>query len=322
MQRVIRLIAAVAVAVAPAVIAVAWVRAQRDRLPAELATHWSGRGGPDGFTTREAFATGIGAAAAVTVGITLVWALAWNRAARALVRVIGLAVLAGVSGTIAGLAVMVVVPNLDLVDPATASVGPESALLLPLMLGLPVVTWWVHGRPPRDAGGTARPVDPALPRGTGATAYVETFTPWLLAILLFVVVAAIGVLIIAAGLPWVGAELVVLAAGVAWMTRCTIRVREVDGLTLRGGPVSVRVPVHEFAGARVVVSIDPFSEFGGWGLRVVPGATALVTRRGPGVELTRADGRRFVMTSADPEGLAGVLNTLADGRVSGSSAPR
>ena len=322
MQRVIRAIVAVAVTVAPMAVAVAWVRAQRDRLPAELATHWSSNVGPDGFTDRPAFESGIGGACAVTVAAALVWAVVWHRAARARVRAVGLAVLAGISGTIAGLAVMIVVPNLDLVDPTTADVGPESALLLPLMLGMPVAVWWIHGGPPGDSGGVGRDVDAALPRLSDSTEYIETFTPWRVAIVLFAAVGATGVVVIALGLPWVGAEIMVLAAVVAWMTRCTIRVRRLDGLTLRGGPVSMRVPVFEFAGARVVEWIEPFGEYGGWGLRVVPGATALVTRRGPGVELIRADGRRIVMTSEDPERLAGVLNSLADGLVSGSSGIR
>jgi hypothetical protein len=63
-----------------------------------------------------------------------------------------------------------------------------------------------------------------------------------------------------------------------------------------------------------VVSVDPMSDFGGWGLRWVIGPThkgrwGVVTRSGPGVEVFRRDGRSIVVTVDDPGTAAAVVET-------------
>jgi hypothetical protein len=58
------------------------------------------------------------------------------------------------------------------------------------------------------------------------------------------------------------------------------------------------------------------ADFGGWGFRWVIGPTrkgrwGLVTRRGPGLEVFRHDGRSIVVTVDDAGTAAAVLETYA-----------
>ncbi|QIM16697.1 hypothetical protein G7067_10230 [Leucobacter insecticola] len=61
-----------------------------------------------------------------------------------------------------------------------------------------------------------------------------------------------------------------------------------------------------------VAQISPFSEFGGWGLRWVPGGFGLVMRTGEGIVVTRKGGRSFTVTIDDAETGAALLAAAAD----------
>ena len=65
-----------------------------------------------------------------------------------------------------------------------------------------------------------------------------------------------------------------------------------------------------------VVTVDPMADFGGWGIRWVVGPSrkgrwGVVTRRGPGLEVVRRDGRSIVVTVDDAGTAAAVLETYA-----------
>jgi hypothetical protein len=67
-------------------------------------------------------------------------------------------------------------------------------------------------------------------------------------------------------------------------------------------------------------TIDPLADFGGWGIRWVIGPNrkgrwGIVTRRGPGLEVFRHDGRSIVVTLDDAGTAAAVLETYASKRV-------
>jgi hypothetical protein len=59
-----------------------------------------------------------------------------------------------------------------------------------------------------------------------------------------------------------------------------------------------------------VVSVAPLGDYGGLGLRHRRGVTAVATRGGEALEVTRADGRRLVLTVDDAATAAGVLQAL------------
>lgn len=75
------------------------------------------------------------------------------------------------------------------------------------------------------------------------------------------------------------------------------------------------VPAADLATAGVV-AVDPMADFGGWGIRWVIGPSrkgrwGVVTRRGPGLEVVRRDGRSIVVTVDDAGTAAAVLETYA-----------
>lgn len=75
------------------------------------------------------------------------------------------------------------------------------------------------------------------------------------------------------------------------------------------------IPTSNLSKAGVVV-VDPVADFGGWGLRWVigpdhKGRWGVITRRGPGLEVFRRDGRSIVVTVDDAGTAAAVLETYA-----------
>lgn len=68
-----------------------------------------------------------------------------------------------------------------------------------------------------------------------------------------------------------------------------------------------RVRLAEVTGVSIV-DVRP-GDFGGYGVRSVPGATGIITRSGPALQVQRGD-RRLVITVDDPAGAAGVLEGL------------
>lgn len=76
--------------------------------------------------------------------------------------------------------------------------------------------------------------------------------------------------------------------------------------SLAGWP-KFEIPVADIESVRAV-DIDPFAEFGGWGLRYgLNGRYGVVLRRGEALEVTRVGGRRFVVTVDDAQTAAAAL---------------
>lgn len=306
-----RLVTALAVVAAPVLITVPLVLSWRDRLPSRLASHWGLGPEPDSFTDRDAFLDGWAVAALVAVGLCVVIALLMRRGRRIAVVVMG-----GVTGFLAALGLVLALPNLDLADPREATVNWEAAVPLALMMAVAGLAWWVHG--PADEPVVAADAPPAreLPRlapGTPAQ-YDEVQVHWASTVVVFALMAGLAVVISIVLTPWLGVELIIVGALVAWPSRSRVRVSAPEGVALAGGFVTHRVPIAEVTGAQVRDDVNPFAEFGGWGLRYRGKSVGLVVKKGAGVEVGRTDARRAVITCSDPERLAAVINTLADER--------
>jgi hypothetical protein len=302
--------AAVLVGVAPAAVVLVLVLSWRERLPAQLATHWTLGDRPDGFTARDEFIDGWAVATVAAVSIAAVVTLSIRRGRR-----VGAMVTGAVSAFMASLGLLVSLPNLDLADPQEAEIGWAAMLPIPLMVGFAGLAWWVHGRPNEPARSATRPPAAELPRlapGEPAS-YTETMTNWVFVAAMLALFIVIGVVESARDSPWLGLEFVVLGLGLAWFGRTTVRAVD-TGLTLSSGPIRHRISIDELVGARVLDRVRPVSEFGGWGLRYTRRTIALVPRSGPAVEAARTERRRVVITCRDPSRLAAVLNTLADRR--------
>lgn len=61
-----------------------------------------------------------------------------------------------------------------------------------------------------------------------------------------------------------------------------------------------------------VAHINPLGDFGGWGLRWMPGRTGIVLRDGPGMLITRIDGSVLGITIDDAETAAAALSEAAE----------
>jgi hypothetical protein len=293
-----------------------WAWSVRDRLPAEVAAHW-GTGGQ--VTRTEPLVThlvtfgAIVALVVVAAGVPAVLArlpVAVRRMLAGCAAWTGTLLAAGQVGGLRG--------QLGLAD-GMAAPSPTAGLAVGALVGVPVavaVAAAAREAPHRVPAASPPPAD--LPRvdGAGSGGEPPTFeasTHGSRGVRVAGVVAAAPLVLLApvAGW-WIAVVGVLVAALVLAGSRFTTRVDD-DGLTVRAaGWTMVTVPVAEVAEARVV-EVDPFWEFGGWGLRVdVHGRTGVVARPGEAVEVLRGDGSRVVVTVDDATTAAGALNTRAD----------
>jgi hypothetical protein len=86
------------------------------------------------------------------------------------------------------------------------------------------------------------------------------------------------------------------------------------GLTVRGplGLPSYTVPLDEVAAVEVV-RVSALGDYGGWGWRIGRrGAPGVVLRSGEALQVTRGDGRRFVVTVDGAAEAAALLAALTD----------
>jgi hypothetical protein len=85
---------------------------------------------------------------------------------------------------------------------------------------------------------------------------------------------------------------------------------DANGMKVRlGGILTVRKIALEEVDAARAIHLEP-TQWGGWGYRMIPGATAVVLRRGDGIEVVLEGGRRFGVTVDDAATGAAVLNGL------------
>lgn len=185
-----------------------------------------------------------------------------------------------------------------------------------------LLTWWLL---PREAPSTdgVQAVD-ALPIRPGElagwTGRVE-LPAWFMA--LIATAAAVLIVLGVSLLLTVGPHLwpVMLAPAllllVLLLTAQFVVTAGPHGFTVRSaiGWPRLRIPPANLAKAGVI-AVDPMADFGGWGLRWVIGPSrkgrwGFVTRRGPGLEVFRRDGRSIVVTVDDPVTAAAVLEAYA-----------
>lgn len=296
-------------------------------VPEPAAIHW-GLDGADGFGPRWtplALLIGLGGGTVLLFALIALFShrLPQKGAAApipqpqwsATARLLG-AVSLGTAGMLAMLAIASTAAQRGLTDAADAAdITPWVPVLLLVMLGLAVAGWFLQ------------PSVPVLPDSSGAAAtplplaeheravWMKTVTvartgQVVLGIGVFVVVA-MSVLLLAQGIAagWIAAG-VALVLVVLVSTGLTFRVRaSAAGLRVRSvaGWPRVEILPAEIASARAV-QVDPFAEFGGWGYRFgMDGRRGIVLRKGDALEVTRTNGRVFVVTVDDAATAASVL---------------
>lgn len=107
---------------------------------------------------------------------------------------------------------------------------------------------------------------------------------------------------------------VVIGLAAFGLSRGTVTVDE-RGLSVRtalGWP-KFRVPIDDVASV-ATQEVSGLAEFGGYGVRAIPGAFGVILRNGDAISVTRRNGRRFVVTVDDAATGAGLLQAYAQRR--------
>jgi hypothetical protein len=115
------------------------------------------------------------------------------------------------------------------------------------------------------------------------------------------------------GIAWIVSALAVLLfVLIATTAAFHVRVDE-RGLTVRSvvGLPRFRVPLDDIATVQVA-DVAAMGEYGGFGIRGLPGRLAVVMRSGTGIRVTRRDGRTFTVTVADAATGASLLEALVE----------
>jgi len=200
---------------------------------------------------------------------------------------------------------------------------PTIPMLLGAALGLlaGALAWFLLPREPALEEDAVAPAPLPLRSGetaawTGRVVMPPAFTAALAGVVLLTTAAATLATVVAgprAAFAFIApaAILIALVALASWRVTAGA-----NGLTVRAwlGWPAFRVPAAGIRRARVV-DVDPFAEFGGWGLRWAPGPRrgrfGVIVRGGRALEVERTDGRAFVVTIDDAETAAAVLNAAA-----------
>lgn len=296
------------------------------RLPDPVAIHWGANGAPDGFGP--GWVT-IVLTALIGIGIPALMAGSTLPALRQgdhgpSYRFIG-AMTPAVTGFLVVLLTWSQVMQAGLSD-ATAAPSIFLPLIVSLLFGVLVglVSWFVQ---PQQAaapqvGDTVEPLDVAayeraawmreVSMAPVAMALIVTsvLATWVAAVVAWFVSAS-------AAVPWILVATAVLLTLALSTLDFRVRVNE-SGLSVTSvlGYPRFNVPLAEIASV-CSVTVNPTGEFGGWGLRWVPGRFGVVMRAGEAIEVERKSGRAFVVTVDDSRTAVALLKGLV-GRESGA----
>lgn len=323
----IGLILPLAVITASTIVLAVWL----PRMPDPAATHWGAVGGPDGFG---APATYVWLNVGLGYGLTLMmWAMAslsspkrsaglWSPHQRFLVAVT------------AGFAVFTSINNLA---SAAVQLDLEDAHLAPAIGGLMLISFGVwaivsiaawFAQPRLDLRlDPENPADPLPLAGSERAVWFGEVRPskvylWVVGGGVVVVTAATVMVFLVPVAPeelWTMAItrvlmvavmvlIVVLCVAGAWF-KVRIDASGLEARSVIGWP-TFRLPASDVQHVEAA-QINPFAEFGGWGLRWTPGRFGLVMRTGEGILATRTDGRLFAVTVDDSVRAAAMLSSAA-----------
>jgi uncharacterized membrane protein len=279
-----------------------------NRLPDPVASHWNAAGVPDAALGRIADTVLLVlVTATIAYGPIVAARLPMPRRQAQLL----VAVANGGAVLLATVRVASVRANLD--APTWEAAGRLGAGTFLVAVGLGVVAglvgWLAAGDRPDLMPTTSAPAEIAVEPGEavvwtgGASGSAGRWVP-----LVLVLAAGLSALVAPAEARTtllIVLPVVALAVAAFGQVRVTVGPR---GLAVAAGWLGwprLRVPIEDVADV-AVEDVAPMS-YGGWGLRKVPGATAVVVRAGQGLRVERRDGRAFVVTVDDAARGAGVL---------------
>lgn len=175
-------------------------------------------------------------------------------------------------------------------QPAQQTAGEPSLPVAPLSLAPGERAVWMQ---------TTTSSRPAVVAITAAILLVAGITIWLA----FTAEPAVA---------WItGIVTVLLIAAAASTLSFAVRVDD-SGLTVTSvlGLPRFHVPLDEVEAVRAT-SVIPMADFGGWGIRYLPGRFGVVLRSGEAIEVARRSGRLFVVTAPDAGTGAALLEALS-----------
>lgn len=308
-----RAIAAIAAMLIPLGVVLASFFLWRERLPAEIATHWSGAGVVDGvmtvpqFLTLALLMTGV---PALLTAVAVLWPGASAHARRNTVVILGVVAGAGAASWLTS-----VTATMQAGDPYQAALGPWAVLSV-VAAGYGVIPYLLLPVPrlvPQDVDDRI-----IVPPGTDI-AWSRTVTAtlflWVAAAL-----AIVGMVLYLVKLAkGDGAEALIDVLGIVFAAVVVLffsRFRvTADWRGLRVVSWLFRIPLKRIRLADIVAveagELRPM-EWGGWGYRISSGRSALILRAGPGLIVTTTNQRQFAITLAEPDVPAAVLATLRD----------
>ncbi len=296
-----------------AALGVVAARVWSSQLPDRIATHWSGTQ-PDGFTSPTTSAWTL---AVITVlvggGCTAVAALANTLLhLRRTMLLIGSTVV----GLITVLQLAILGTQRDTVDVGNVEV-PGWALAVGTVVGFSVgLLGAVLLRDHRERVTTEEPPPASLPRADVDLPIVESLGAGRIALVVLFTTLTAGAAVTCwlAQSWWPVAIFVPLAVLPVSLMRYELVVDRAGVHVTSLGMAAFDYSIDEITGASVR-EVEPFADYGGWGLRVRGrGDYAVATSKGPAVFVTFANGQRLTITTPRAEHIAGTLNTLASQR--------
>lgn len=316
-----RMIAAISGVIPLVVVMVSWFVWQ-DRLPAELASHWSGTGKADGFST-----TG----AALTLGLLLTGIPALVGLIAACIGTMRPAMLRGILG-FAGMASGMGAATWLLSAGLTLQAGSAEGAVLGWWLVAVMASFLFGAVPyflaPKPRFTTTRH-EVRIPLGKQESgAWSRTITSKMLLLIPFLLLILTGVLFIPeftkgdAASIWIGAGAMLVSAVLASLIahlQVTVDWRGLRIVSTLGRIPLKRIALEDIAAVEVT-ELRP-SEWGGWGYRVMPGRSAVIMSAGPGLIVTTTADKQFAVTVQDAETAASLLLALRDRQHDGGTRP-
>ncbi|NLA36314.1 MAG: DUF1648 domain-containing protein [Actinobacteria bacterium] len=316
-------IAAIAIPVVATAVGLALQLSALGDLPDPIAINFGGNGEPGAFAPAW---VSIALLAAIGLGIPLAMALSALSGLRlggqgGFYRLTG-TLAAGMSTFIAALSSALTLGQKGLADAKDADISPVAlGVAIAITAVAAAVAWFIQ---PADAADHDRrqPVKPYdLAPGERAVWLSEASMSHRAIAMLGLAVVALwvgaGVAWVLSADPWTALLLAVVALvlTLAVFATAAFRVRiDAHGLTARSlaGVPRFGVPLDEIESV-ALVDVNPIAEFGGYGLRRVPGRFGVIVRSGQAISVQRRDGGlEFVITARDSATGAALLTALLE----------
>jgi hypothetical protein len=308
-----RIAAAVVSLFVPAAVVLVSYFLWRDTLPPAIASHWSGFGAADDAMPPGVFlavSLGMTGIAAIAGAIVALWPGVNPSTRRAVLLVAGI-----IAGMGAQTWLTSTLLTMQAGDPYDVVLGWWS-LLSVVALAYGLVPFYLSPKPTL----VARDVPSRLNFAPGESgAWSRTVTAYLFVWIAVALVALEGILIgfsLANGdTSTVLFALVVMAIVIVILVSFSRFRVTADWRGLRVVSSLFRVPIKRIRLEDIEMveagELRP-TEWGGWGYRVMPGRSALILRKGPGLIVTTRNQKQFALTLDDPGVPAALLATLRD----------